>query len=279
MWKSKSKESPRGQAGLGDVFKPSFHQAGVSPLADARAVGGQIGTLGNHIESGKESQALVKDQIHDVAFALLADQLEGQETAQGLRGGDHPGTWQMRLAGDGGQVQRPHQGDKQEQTAKAGAEGARPQVQCMEVGDRRRFGFQGQRPLVIPAARQTGEALFAHQHRQSIDADGVSGQRQFALDVIDGQVFLAQGDGLLTDAVTRRGLAGSGLGVLKERGAFVRVMAELVAEDAQGVGGVTEAAGHLRARGFLDEKGAESLIWALEWRFGAEKEPGLLGIS
>jgi hypothetical protein len=67
--------------------------------------------------------------------------------------------------------------------------------------------------------------------------------------------------------------------VLKERGAFVRVVAELVAEDAQGVGGVTEAAGHFRARGFLDEEGAEGLVLAMKGRFGAEKEPGLLGIS
>jgi hypothetical protein len=67
--------------------------------------------------------------------------------------------------------------------------------------------------------------------------------------------------------------------MLEERGAFVGVVAELVAEDAQGVGGVTEAAGDLRARQLLDKEGAEGLVLAVEWRFGAEEELGLLGIS
>jgi len=67
--------------------------------------------------------------------------------------------------------------------------------------------------------------------------------------------------------------------VLKERGTFVGVVAELVTEDAQGVGGVTEAAGDLRAGQFLNEEGAESFVLSMERRFGAEEELGLLGIS
>jgi len=71
----------------------------------------------------------------------------------------------------------------------------------------------------------------------------------------------------------------SGLGVLEERGAFLGVVTELVAEDAQGVGGITEAAGDLRAGQLLHEEGAEGLVLAVEWRFGTEEELGLLGIS
>jgi hypothetical protein len=71
----------------------------------------------------------------------------------------------------------------------------------------------------------------------------------------------------------------SGLGVLEESGAFLGVVTELVAEDAHGVGGITEAASDLRPRHFLHEEGAEGLVLAVEWRFGGEEELGLFRIS
>jgi hypothetical protein len=67
--------------------------------------------------------------------------------------------------------------------------------------------------------------------------------------------------------------------MLEERGAFVRVVAELIAEDAEGVGGVSETAGDLWARQLLDEEGAQGLVLAMEWRFGAEEELGIVRIS
>jgi len=56
-------------------------------------------------------------------------------------------------------------------------------------------------------------------------------------------------------------------------------VAELVAENAQGVGRITEAAGGLGAGQFLDEEGAEGFVLAVEGRFGAEKELGLVWVS
>jgi hypothetical protein len=66
--------------------------------------------------------------------------------------------------------------------------------------------------------------------------------------------------------------------VLEESGAFAGVVAEVVAEDTEGVGGVTEAAGGLWARQLFDKEGAQGLILALEGRLGAEEELGLVGI-
>jgi len=90
---------------------------------------------------------------------------------------------------------------------------------------------------------------------------------------------LAQGYGQLADAVARGGVAGSGLGLLKEGGAFVGVMAELVAEDPQGIVGVAEAAGDLGSGRLLDEEGAQGFVLAVERGLRAEEEFGLLGIS
>ena len=71
----------------------------------------------------------------------------------------------------------------------------------------------------------------------------------------------------------------SRLGVLEERGALLGVVAELVAKDPQGVGGITEAVGDLRAGQFLHKKGAQSLVLAVERGLRAEEEAGLVGIS
>jgi hypothetical protein len=59
----------------------------------------------------------------------------------------------------------------------------------------------------------------------------------------------------------------------------VGVVAELIAEDAEGVGGVSEAAGDLGSGQFLDEEGAQGLVLTMERRFGAEEELGLARMS
>jgi hypothetical protein len=63
-------------------------------------------------------------------------------------------------------------------------------------------------------------------------------------------------------------------GVLKEAGAFGRIVAELVAEDPQGTGGIGEAAGDLGARELLDEVSPEGFVLAVEGIFRGEEEAG-----
>jgi len=99
------------------------------------------------------------------------------------------------------------------------------------------------------------------------------------LEVVDGQVLLAQGDGQLADAVASGGVAGTGPGLLKEGGAFVGVMAELVAEDPQGIVGVAEAARDLGTGQLLEEEGAQGLVLAVRRGLRGEEEIGLLGVS
>jgi len=71
----------------------------------------------------------------------------------------------------------------------------------------------------------------------------------------------------------------SGLGMLEERRALMGVVAELVAENAERVGGVAEAAGDFGSGQFLDEEGAQGFVLAMKRRLGAEKEPRLARIS
>jgi len=71
----------------------------------------------------------------------------------------------------------------------------------------------------------------------------------------------------------------SRLGVLEERGALLGVVAELVAKDPQGVGGITEALGGLGSGQLFDKVGAQGLILAVEGGFRGEEEAGISGNS
>src|SRR2546430_2967404 len=46
-----------------DLLGPGGHQREVGVLADTGTVCGQIGTFGDHVESGKQRNAFVKDQV------------------------------------------------------------------------------------------------------------------------------------------------------------------------------------------------------------------------
>ena len=83
------KRNPMGQAHLLDLVQPRFHQTQAHFVVNARAVGGQIGTLGNDVETGEQSDGLIQNQVHHVALPLGANQLQRQQAAYRLLGGNH----------------------------------------------------------------------------------------------------------------------------------------------------------------------------------------------
>lgn len=66
---------------------------------------------------------------------------------------------------------------------------------------------------------------------------------QFALQVVDGEVFRAECDGESADAVASGSRLRPASGQAEEGGALGGVVAGLMAKDAEGVGGVGETAG------------------------------------
>ena len=179
---------------------------------------------------------------------------------------------QAGLGDDGGKVDAVKQRHKQEQTSQRGAEGAWGQVQAADVGDSGDLGFHRGWALLVGATGETGEALFAQQQGEGIDADGVAGLGEFPLDVVDGEVAFAQGYRQLPDAVASRGRLGAAMGLAEEGGALEGVMAELMTQDAEGAWGIGEAAGDVGGGFLLDEEGAEGLVLALEGELGGQEE-------
>jgi hypothetical protein len=62
------------------------------------------------------------------------------------------------------------------------------------------------------------------------------------------------------------------LRLAEEGGSFLRVVAELMAEDAEETRGVAEAAGDVGRGLFIDEEGAESFILALQRELRRQEE-------
>jgi hypothetical protein len=64
----------------------------------------------------------------------------------------------------------------------------------------------------------------------------------------------------------------------EERGAFEGIVAELIAEDAEGAGGIAEAASDFGRWFVIDEEGAEGLVLALQGNWGERKKFWLPGV-
>ena len=251
---------------------PGVHQARGAAAIDAGTVGREVGPFRDDVEAGKEGDARVEHQIHDMALAFFAEQLERQQGPHRLGRRNHFRFRQRGGAHDGGHIEIPHQRHEEEQAPDARAKRARGDTQRAHVGHGRRVRLQPVRPLVIPTTGQPGEALFPQQDRQGVDAGRVAGRRQLPLDIVDGQILLPHRDSEIPHAVTnRRGLRPM-FERLEESGALAGIMAKLVTEDPEGAGRVAKAARHDVGGLALDEESAQGLILPLARRIGGEKE-------
>jgi len=108
--------SALGPAGLLDLLPPSLPETQADLVVAARGVGRQVGAFGDNVDSRKQRDGPIRHQVHDVAFALGADPLQGQETTDGLGGGNHLRTRQASRGDDRRQIDAIRQGDQQEQS-------------------------------------------------------------------------------------------------------------------------------------------------------------------
>ena len=260
--------APR-QADAMHLVGPGVEQPQGGAAIDPRAIRGQVRALGDDVEAGEQGDPLVTDQVHDMALALLADELEGQEGADGLLGGDRGRAGEIGPAEDVGQADVAHQRDEEPEAAEPGSEGARLQAQGADVRHGGRLGAGGLGPFLVEAPGQAREALLAEEDREGVDADVVPGGGQLAADVVDGEVPLPHGDDQIADAIARRRRVRPLAGSREEGGALGGVVAELVAEDAEGPRCVAEAASDLVGGESLDEVGTEGFVLSLERRFGS----------
>ena len=98
-------------------------------------VGVQVGRLGRPVQSRKQSQSFIENQIHDMAFAFGTGELQSQQGEPCLRGGDHFAAGITGLPHQARQIAIHQQRQKQEQAAELSREAARGQRELAAIGD------------------------------------------------------------------------------------------------------------------------------------------------
>ena len=217
--------------------------------AQARRVLRHEGGLGDGVEARGERDALVEDQIHDVAAAGLAEQLE-QQGRRGPRGRPGsswcPGTRSASTRAS--RSSRASRGRSRNSPPTWVEKAPRASENCADVGD----GI-GQRARAVrgrsSSARRGRRAKPSSRSTSWIAVTlsrSVAGALELVADVVDGEVALAQGDNARADGVLAR------LGLRPVRDVAEEVPVHLVpeapAEDAEGAGLVAEPAGGLGRR-------------------------------
>ncbi len=181
----------------GDLVVPPREQALDLAGRDARGMLGQKALLWHGVEAAEEAEPGVCDEGHDMALALDRPQLEGDGGAQGVLCGDHLGTRQLGLVGEGVDCQADHVWDEQEEAAEACGELAWQQREAAAIGD----GFDGGPgmawPLVVAASRQSCEAFVLQDLSDCGGAERGPLFLEGSADVVDRVVALAQGNDLL----------------------------------------------------------------------------------
>ena len=173
---------------------PAVQQGAQAPGPQPTRVLAEQRGLGQHVEAGPQGQPVVEDEVHDVALAFGAGQLERQRGAHRVRGRDHPGPREARGLHQVVEPE-PHQpGEEEEQAAHGGRKPARGATELPDVGDRRALGPRPRRPLLVAAPGQASEAFGAQHLVNRGEAQRVALLAQRILDVVDRQVLLAQGD-------------------------------------------------------------------------------------
>jgi hypothetical protein len=167
---------------------------------------------------------------------------------------------------------RSSNGRKRNSPAKGGTEGTRGEIQAAHIGNVGDLRLHRNRAFVVGAAGKTREAFFAEQNGEGVDADSVAGGSQFALHVIDRKITFTHGNRQITDPIAGRRRLRSALWLAEEGGAFLRVVAELMADDAEGARGIAEAARDFGRWLLIDEVSTEGFILALQRELGGEEE-------
>jgi hypothetical protein len=253
-------------------IKPQPHQPRIRGRIDPTAIFGEKGPLGNHIESGKQSQSLIQDIAHDMAVPSASKELQPQKGKDRLRSGDHLCSRELcplkqPLQRDLGQIR-----NKQVQPSELGSELPDRKIQAVYVGNLCDLGPRPWQSLLVLSSGQPGKPFFFENQRDGNGAYLLPTLFQDPADIIDGQILLSQCDDLVPNTVGfRRSLRPLLRG---EEEGTIGMLTELMGQDTKASRGIPEALGDFGRRKILDEVGPEGFILAVSRIPGFEKEVG-----
>jgi hypothetical protein len=209
---------------------------------------------------------------HDVAVPCVAEELEGEQGAQGAGGGDHGAAGELSAAKNGVESARYEIGEEEKEAAKLRVQRSWAEVELLHVGDVGLLGLGPGRSLLVEPSRQTRETFVAQDLIDGDRTDGNALMVQGSANVVDGEVLLAQDDDALAQFVALLLVFDR----LRSWGKEIAlgILTELMDEPAKAAGGIAEPLGRFLRGKALDEVSAESLVLALAGVFGLEEVRG-----
>ena len=250
---------------------PAFHHVGAAARVHAARILGERGALGNDVEAGEEGETRIEGLGHDLGRASDAPQLEREQGAQGVAGGDHAASRQAAVGGEGVDADPGEIGGEQEQAAEVGAQAPGREVERAPVGDGGGLGLNGPAALVGRAPPQLGQPGLPDDPRHGGLADRdplLAGEK--VGDLRRREVpFLAQPDDPRI-AVGSRPRPAPAAPVRQEEG-LVGLPEEGGPQVPEGSGRIAEASGGLVDGEAVDEERAQGLVFPVRAVLGLEE--------
>ena len=161
-------------------------------------------------------------------------------------------------------------GDEQEQPPALGPDRPWGEREGPDIGHGLHGRTRPRRPVLLASSRQAGETLLAENLLDGGGAQGLALLLEKFADLIGGMILFSQGH----DQVPGGGLLGLRLGTVPrvEEEGGVGIATQLVAEDAEGAGGITEVGGDVGGGFLVDEIGAQGFVLTLFGMEGLEEE-------
>ena len=253
----------------GQGFEPGGAEALQHLGPEAIRIGGQVGGFGSDVQTGKECQTRIKDQVHDMALALEAAKFEGQGGQDRLQGRDHFGARKPCRIDQRSQIGLDQPRQQEKETTELGVNTPGSQGELPAVGDGGRFRLGVLGTLVVGTPGQPTEAFGAQDLPDGGVGKGGTLFFENPFNVVDRVILFAQGDDELAGGI----LFGLRLGARSELAEEVGLgLAEVVAKNAEGAWGIAEVFGDQRGREAFDEVGAKGLVLALSGGSGFEEK-------
>lgn len=239
-------------------LEPKLHEYRIGCRIDAAAVFREKGSLGDLVETCKESQSFIEDISHDMGVAGSSKELKGQQRSDCMRGRDHFGAGEAGLLQDTVNRDRGQIGEKKEKSSEFGPKSTRRKIQLAHIRYWSNLGTRRNGPLIISAPGKTSKSFFLQNFGDGGGAQLVATMGQSPTDIVDGEVLLSKSDDLLTHRISLWKSLRT-FGRRKEKVA-VRILAEFMAENPKAAGGVSEASSCLSRRETLDKESPQCLV-------------------
>ena len=256
------------EAEVGHGVEPMLHQLRIALGIDPATIFGEEGTFGDDVQACEQGQAFVEDGAHDMGVSLAAEEFEGEQASEGVRGREHFGAGQIAASEDAVEAEFGEGGQEQKQTAELGAQASWLEIHGSDIGAVGGGGLGALGSFGVTTSGQFGEAFASEKGGDRNGGAFDTLVLQGCADVINGLVLLAKLDDPLSNRVVELGTRARRF----EEEWATGLLAEIVDQLMEAADRVAEASRDHRPGDLIDEVSSQGFVLPVRGVFRMEKE-------